>query len=172
MGFDKTQILFRGQTFLENTIDLMRQYTDDIIISSNSDLATDLTVFTDKIPNIGPMGGIYTCLQKIKYQKTLIIATDMPLLDNEIIDYLIKNTTENSEISISKAQNRLQMLVGIYDQNILTLLKKQITKKDYKLNHLLDKTQHQIIDATQFEHKFTNINSPNEWKNLKAEDGL
>lgn len=172
MGFDKTHILFRGQTFLTNAIDLMRDYTNDIVISSNTNLTTDLSVYADEIQNIGPMGGIYTCLKKIKHSKALIMAADMPLINHKIIDSLIINTDKNSEISIFKAQNRLQMLVGMYDQKILPLLDNQIAQKDYKLNHLLDNTQHQIIDAKQFEDKFININSPDEWHKLKEEYGL
>ncbi len=168
MGFDKTNIVYQGKTFLQNAVDLLRTFSDDIIISSNQALSTAIPVIPDVITDMGPIGGLYACLPKIKYDKSLVIPVDMPLLNAEIINHMIQNADFQKDINIFQVADKLQSLVGIYDKNTVQLMAKQIEQKDYKLRHLLQKSAYHLIDGSKFATQFINVNSPEELAKIKS----
>jgi molybdopterin-guanine dinucleotide biosynthesis protein A len=171
MGFDKSQILFKGNTFLNHAVNLLRNYTDEIIISSNRKIETDLKIFADSYKDIGPIGGLQTCLAEIKTQKAIVIPVDMPLLNTHIINKLINQADFNKEINIFKIENRYQMLVGIYDKSILQTIEKQITDKNYKLRNLLQKSSTHIIKLNTFKQEFINVNDNKQLAEINTSNG-
>ena len=168
MGTDKTQLIWQGKTLLQKAVDLLQNFTNDIVISANVKLQTDYPVIPDKQKNMGPMGGLQAGLQAIRYSKVLVLPADMPLLDKSVIEILIQKADEQKDINVFNTGNRMQMLVGIYDKNILPLIEKQIAEKDYKLRNLLQKSAYHLIDGSSFAGKFINVNTPDEWEKLQA----
>ena len=168
MGFDKTKMIYQGQSMLQKSVELAGYFSTDIIISSNRLPEMDIPVLADKIPDIGPLGGLHTCLKRIKNPKALVLPADMPLLDEQVLEYLIKKADFQKDINIFQAEGRWHPLVGIYDKNILPLIEKQIAEKDYKLRNLLQKSAFHLIDGSSFAGKFININTPEEWAKLQA----
>jgi len=171
MGFEKAEIVYRKQTFLTGAIALLENFTTDIIISGHHKIDVNYPVIEDEIKNCGPIGGLWSCMQHIKHQKTLIIPIDMPLLNFEVIDYLLKNADANQNINVLKSGPHLHMLTGLYDLNILPLLENQISLKNYKLRDLLKLTPSKVIDCKQFASNLININRPEDLKKIKLDNG-
>ncbi len=167
MGFDKINIHFRGKTFLENSIHLLENFTDDIIISSNQKINSKYTVINDEIKNIGPIGGIYTALKNMKTDLALIIPADVPLLSKEALEKLIDSYNKSDEIVVFKNLGKPEMLIGIYHKNMVSIIEKQIDKKEYKLQNLLQKSVSKKIDGTMFAHQFVNINTQADLEKIK-----
>ena len=168
MGKDKLSIRFQGDTLLNKAIALLKKFSDEIMISANrSDLDLKYRIIADKVTNIGPLGGIYSALLEAKTQKILIIPVDMPLINEEIIACLLKNSDKEALINLYKTQNRTQMLVGLYDKKLLPIIEKQIENKQYKLRDLLQLSANNLIDGSTFEELFVNANTPGELQKLK-----
>ncbi len=167
MGFDKAQIIYQNQSFLEHAIDLITPFTSDIIISSNRAVSnSDYTVIADEYKNIGPIGGLATCLSQIPSEYALIVPVDLPLLTPEIIQYLIDHFDPNKQINILSLDNRPQMLVGIYRKKTLPIITQHIERQDYKLRNLLKNASSKTIDGTAFARLFLNVNHPETLKKL------
>ena len=159
MGADKTRMQFNDKTFLEHAVDLLKDFTDEIIISINRE--TDLGIHTvkDEIPDIGPLGGLYTALKNIQNNAAIVIPVDTPLLSKDVLKYLIENYSEHYQACIFEVNGKTEALVGIYHQNILPEIEEQIRKKDYKLQNLLQKSVARKINADIFAADFVNINT-------------
>jgi molybdopterin-guanine dinucleotide biosynthesis protein A len=170
MGTDKTQLIYKGKSLLQHSIDLLQAFSDNIIISSNRPLRINFPVFSDSIPDAGPLGGLFTALSLVKEQKLIVLAADMPLLTPAVIEYLLKKADFNKQINIFSVNNKWQPLVGIYDTSLLPIIKNQITHKDYKLHHLLQKSSLHLIDGSKFAMQFMNVNSPAEWQKLNKNE--
>ena len=166
MGFDKASIVFNNATFLQRSIDLLNQFTPDILISSNACQSNEYVIVPDEIENIGPLGGLYSCLRKSKYSKVFVVPVDMPLLDKEIITYLLDNADFSKSATIFQVLGRKHPLVGIYDVSLVSQIHSQIKKKDYKLLNLLQMSSCQVISGDRFAHKFVNVNSLDELSKL------
>lgn len=172
MGRDKSSLVYRNQSFLERAVDLLQHFTGDIIVSLNNQITgKPYKIISDTVQNTGPIGGLYTCLPHIKNDRALVIPVDMPLLNVDVLQYLLQQADLNKKISVFKAGGRLQMLTGLYHKEIVPLLQKQIEAGDYKLRNLLKSIPHQIIDAGEFNNLFININTPAELQKLNLKNG-
>jgi len=171
MGRDKAQIIFDNQSFLDNVISLVENFTSDIVISSNQNPVTNYPVIVDIYKNIGPIGGLYAGLQAVRNDYVLVLPVDMPLLNKNVLKYLFEHINPDKKINVFHLNNRPQMLTGIYHKDVLPVIKEQITQKDYKLQHLLQKVSFNLIDASAFENDFVNVNSPDELNRLNKKNG-
>ncbi len=171
MGIDKKKMIYRNQTLLQKTVALAEYFTHDIIISSNNPNELFYRTIADEIDDIGPLGGLFSCLKYAQQQHILVLPVDMPLLDKQIIQYLLNQADKQKMINVYNVNNRLQMLVGIYNKGILPLIEKQIELKDYKLRNLLQKSAYHLIDGSNFADKFININTPEQWAALQKNNG-
>ena len=166
MGFDKTQILYNEKTFLENTIDLLLKFTDDILIVSNKNTNIRYPFVQDEIKGIGPIGGIYTGLKNIKTELALIVPADLPFLSFESINFLINGYDDKNLACVFNNKGKLEAMVGIYHKKILPIIEELIEKKQYKLQILLQKSVAQQIDGSNFSRDFININTTDDLKFL------
>ena len=172
MGTDKSLLTYGQQSFVERAANLLLQFTDDLLISSNTDYPDFTYKFvSDNTPNTGPIGGLYTCLPYIKYDSALVIPVDMPLLTTEVFAFLLQQANFSKKINIFRANNRLQMLTGLYHKDLIPIIKQQIDAGDYKLQNLLKKTPHHIINAGDFSAQFININTPESLQKLQQKNG-
>ena len=64
MGTDKGIISFNGKAMVQYSIDKANQLSDRVTIISNNLAYKEfgVSVVKDIVPNIGPIGGVYTCL--------------------------------------------------------------------------------------------------------------
>jgi len=168
MGKDKVTIRFEGQTLLSHAVKLLEKFTDTILVSSsNTEIETSHLIVSDEFTYIGPIAGIYASLKQAQTQKILVIPVDMPLLNDEIISFLINNIQDEAMINVFSTYNRTQMLVGIYDKALLSIVETQINNNQYKLRDLLQKSSVNIIDGTAFEELFVNANTPIDLQKIK-----
>jgi len=167
MGFDKAGIIFKEQRFIDRAIGLLEKFTNDIIISSHKDYQTKYPSQKDKITGTGAIGGLYSCLPKTKYDISIVIPIDMPLLSEAVISFLLKNADTNKDINVIKTDAYLQMLVGLYHKNIVPVLEQQIKEKNYQLKQLTKLIDTHLINADIYSRLFINVNNPDELKKLQ-----
>lgn len=168
MGLDKALIELNHVSFLQKAVTLISHFTDEVFISSNTDYPTiKRPIIKDVFKQIGPIAGLYSILKVIPTQKVFIIPVDTPLLTKEVIQYVLDHYDDTKQIAICKTDDGLQMLVGVFDKSILSLLKDQIKNEDYKLSNLLENANVQIIDVEKYKDQFANINTQTDLIHLK-----
>ncbi len=129
-----------------------------IIISANSieTLNTYPSSQEDLIRNIGPLGGIYTCLKKTHTKYNLVVSCDTPFINNGLIEYLIKNII-NYDVIVPKINNFAHPTIGIYSKTFLKYIEESISDKDYNLYRIIKKSNYKTVDIKK-EHEFYNEN--------------
>jgi len=99
-------------------------------------------------------------LKNIKNDLALIIPSDLPLLDEEVLQFLLNNYDGKSKACVFEVNDHLEALVGLYHKNILPDMEQQLAAGEYKLQILLEKVVAQKIPGDKFAGKFLNINTP------------
>ncbi len=172
MGENKALLKINNLSLIEKIYNIVAIFTNDIIISCNTEEYNFLKSrkVHDLHHNCGAISGILAGLQQIKYQKSLIISCDVPLVNEKLINYIISNS-KNYEATVVKHKNFLEPLIGVYDKQIINIIENQISNKDYSINNLLKKLNINIltIDATidfYEENLFLNINTPQDYQKL------
>ena len=181
LGRDKSFIKFGDRTLIEITVGLMKSVFENVIISTNSINEYSFhncPLVEDKYKNAGPLAGIYSALLNSQSEKNFVISCDVPLMNQQMIEYFIKYDS-NKDIIISKASGYLQPLVGIYKQSVLPMILKLLNqpvnqrneiKKNISLHSLIKLANTEIIDITSLpfytEELFFNLNTHEDLKKL------
>jgi molybdenum cofactor guanylyltransferase len=100
MGMNKATLNYHGKPQTEFLIDLLRGMDIDPFMSCRKEQAVDfimdlaaenVPIVTDTFLDLGPFGAILSAFRHDPNAAWLVIACDLPLLDEETLDYLIKN---------------------------------------------------------------------------------
>jgi len=141
------------------------------IVDDNS-IISDLQIHT-------PSKGIYSALKELKklgYEKTLTLACDNPLIQFNVIEFLIEQS-KGYDCCIPQWDNGfLEPLLTIYPNKktlkkltenlrINDLRMTNIIEKSWKINYLSIENSIRPLDKKLL--TFLNINTPNDIKNLK-----
>jgi len=160
MREDKAFVSFQGRRLIEYSINLMERICDEIIISANHPQyeSFGLPVIRDNYHSIGPIGGIEASLAYSKTTHNLVIPNDTPFITLSIFYQILNNL--NHELSVVPLINgdKPQPLTAYYSKEILPQIRKQIRKKNYKMQDLLKETDARFLDFTQNDI-FRNLNA-------------
>jgi len=173
-GEDKCLLKIGENYIISNLIKLLKLYCDEILISTNKklNLKGEYTIVTDIIKDIGPLGGIYSCIKQAKNEKSIIVSCDSPFINNEILKIITAEDT-NYDITVFKSKDKIQPISpGIYSKNILIKAELNIKDKNYKLLEIIKKSNSRILDIEEFyinnpEKVFININTKEELTKAK-----
>lgn len=184
MGENKSLLDLGGKKVIERTADLMRSLFDKVILSTNTPNEFEflkIQSFKDEFMSAGPLAGIHAGLKNSETENNFIISCDMPLMTEEMINYIIQFETDKP-ITVCRSEGFVQQLAGIYNKSVLPLIEKSLLeseeeirnpnqkKRKCKVLSLIDETDASIIDAEKlefyFEDLFFNMNKPEDYKKI------
>ncbi len=165
MGKDKGFCELKAKPLVAYSIDVLSPVCNQIVIGANDEIYNNLgyPVVTDEIKDIGPIGGIYSCLKSSDTEDNIILSCDMPLVSAELIEYILF-AKAGYDVVIPVFKGFSEPLCAYYNKSILTDLLKAIEEKKYKIQDVVKslKTKFLEIDSgLSFYHDniFANINS-------------
>lgn len=175
LGQNKGLAHFRSKPLVSYAISALEPICTKIVISANNDLDEyqkfGFETITDEIKNIGPMGGLITCLKKSTTRFNFVLACDTPNVSSDLFIYLLNNI-ENFQMAIPEHGNGLiEPLIGCYTTNILWYMEEAVKAGDYSLRGLINRIRIKkvkIDDTLPFfkNDLFYNVNTPNQLKGL------
>ncbi|HYW96857.1 MAG TPA: molybdenum cofactor guanylyltransferase [Bacteroidales bacterium] len=165
MGRNKAFMRYKGEELYQYPLAVLRDFSNDIIVSAPSGMFPHpfpFTVVPDEIPQKGPLGGIYTCLKKVNYEKAVILSCDIPFISSAFIRTLLDVQGEADVVAGTDANGKVQPLAAIYSSRLWPLMKKQIEENNLKMHDLLMLAGAKLIDAGHLgfnpDHLFFNVN--------------
>ena len=170
MGRDKRRLHWEGEPFLDRVCRLMNSLFDEIlVVTAQEDYDCSqlpVRLVTDKIPEKGSLGGLYTGLIEAKNLLTFVVACDMPFLIKESIARVCLGPP--SDITVVKLSNGLQPLHARYSKRCIPVIEQMIHEGDLKIQDLVSCSglKVKIIEETLFDDidpfrlSFGNINTP------------
>lgn len=96
MGRDKALLQRNGQSQLQFACSLLQDVTDRHFVSTRADQLDDperqrFDQIVDRYDDIGPVAGILSALETHPDADWLVLACDLPNLDKQTMDYLVRN---------------------------------------------------------------------------------
>ena len=164
-GSNKAIYDFQGKTMLKHSIDLLQPFCNKIIISGNKEeyYLYNYPCIPDKYGEIGPIGGIVSCLEESKSENNIVVTCDMPLITEDLIARLLMNH-QNGKITIFEdAQNKLYPFPIILEKQHIDPIKTLISNRHFKLKDILDGIGYTAIQLSKNETPLlANINTPDD----------
>lgn len=95
MGTAKDLLNWHGKEQRYFAADLLASFCENVFISCREtqleNFDTGYKALTDTFPDMGPLGGILSALHADRKKAWLVVACDMPLLDEKSLQFLIEN---------------------------------------------------------------------------------
>jgi molybdopterin-guanine dinucleotide biosynthesis protein A len=97
----------------------------------------DCVVVPDNQPGCGPLGGLLSCLDRMKTDILLACAVDLPLVEAEGLSRLVSRASASRGIVYQNSDGWFEPLLAVYPRSITTLAKQQIADSRFSLQALL-----------------------------------
>lgn len=164
MGEDKGLVLLNGKRMVEHVVESLLEVSNEVIIIANNPAYSELNykVYGDIFKDAGPIGGIYTGLSISGNERNFILSCDIPFVSQRLLKYLANNSGDE-EILITKHNEKVEPLCGIYRRNCLNKLEMLLKQNKLKVQEALSLFDVRILDVTCLdfftENLFMNINT-------------
>lgn len=99
MGRDKALLIRDGKSQLSHMVSLLDAVVDRVFVSTRDDQTGDaersrFNLIVDRYDDMGPVAGILTALQEYPQVDWLVVACDLPNIDDSTLRFLLKNVSD------------------------------------------------------------------------------
>lgn len=171
MGRDKAFVDYDGRTLLARMLDLARSVTADVrIVGSREKFRSYAAVVEDAFRDCGPLGGIEAALRASSSELNLILASDMPFVSREFLQYLIDQARMAPEagVVVPLADGRRQPLCAVYRVEFAAVAENSLRVGQYRIDRLFERVRTRVIEPEELAAAgfspaiFRNLNTPEE----------
>lgn len=172
MGTDKGFLLLDEKPFVQYSIDALKPLVSEImIVSDNSDYDVfGLKRINDITKNAGPLAGIFSGLEASSNEYNLILSCDIPLISTKILQKLIDNIDNDSQIIQVEIQGKSMPLIALYRKEVLSTFDTLLKNEERRLRIAIKSCKSKNI-ILEKEHEFSTMNV-NTLKELKAVENV
>ncbi len=173
MGKNKAALLYQGQTQLARAITLLQ----DLDIPTSLSLRPGQTVpeavqmyhiqlihDLDQYQDIGPLGGILSAFTANPGRSLLVVACDLPFLDNQTLQHLIQNRVpEKLAVAYRSTHDRLpEPLCAIWEPHGEDFIRQKLAENIRCPRKILIQGDTHLLELPSPE-ALDNINTPEEY---------
>ncbi len=178
-GRDKSALVVAGRSILERQLtELMALTTDILIVGGSGPAPASATarVLADRVPGLGPLGGLYTALSEASGDATIVIACDMPYVSAPFLGHLLA-LTRDADAVVPHTDRGYHPLCAAYTRECLAPAAARLADGRLKMIDLFEDVRVRVVTADEigaFGHPnrlLANVNTPAEYGDLEAFQG-
>ena len=171
LGQNKALRVIGNRNLLQHVISGLSFFNSDIIIVTAAEQSFSqfidypkLRMPADIYPGKGPLGGIYTGLTVSKSFYNLVIACDMPFLNQPLLSHMVQ-ISASFDMVTPRVRDMVEPLHAVYSKGCLAPIEEMLKQGNLKVYELLNLVKVRYVDAEEinrFDPKhlsFFNINT-------------
>ena len=171
LGHDKALEIFDNKSLLELVVYNLGLLDSDIIIVTAREQSfpqftgyPKLRIVTDTYPEKGPLGGIYTGLVASDSLRNLVVACDMPLLNQALLRYMIQISAD-FDLVVPRLGDMVEPLHAIYSKGCLAPVEDLLKGGNLRVSQLFPHVRVRYVEAEEINRfdprhlSFFNINT-------------
>jgi molybdopterin-guanine dinucleotide biosynthesis protein A len=170
LGQDKTKVEIAGKSLIERVLACVAPLSSEIIVVLSQRDASQLTVYPgmklvfDIYPNKGALGGIYTGLMSSKDYHNLVVASDMPFLNADLLRYML-GLSPGFDVVVPRIGEMVEPLHAVYAKGCLDPIAQLLQKGGLKANSLFHSVKVRYVEEAEVDRfdpqhlSFFNINT-------------
>lgn len=169
MGTDKSLLNYHGKPQREYLFDLAQKCCSEIYFSCREEQKFSEKTIIDKYESLGPMSGILSAFEHNKDVAWLVVACDMPLINERSFETLIKhrNSEKVATTFFSKENNAPDPLFTIYEPKAYAQLAEYVESGNKSPKIFLQNADIQLIKSENIDF-LKNINTKEEFDKLNS----
>ncbi len=170
LALDKALLVLNGEWLLARIVSTLATLSDDLLVVANDAQHLEqlaARVVSDVYPGTGPLGGIYAGLGAMRYDRGLVVACDMPLLNLGLLRYLIQLSWE-SDVVLPRIGDKTEPLHAVYTKTCLRPIEDSLKRGERRIVAFFPEVRVRYVEQEEVEvfdprHlSFFNINTMEE----------
>ncbi len=165
MGKDKTQLTYHGKAQRDYVVELLENnlLSTYVSIANNQEL-TSHEFIQDKFIDLGVFGAICSAFQQDPNKAWLVLATDLPFVNNDIIQLLLRHRNPKKIATAIKGKSKefAEPLITIYEPKAYPILLSYLAQGYSCPRKVLINSDVEIIEVD--DDLIRNINTPEEYQ--------
>lgn len=139
-GSNKALAVVDGQSFLHKSLDILKPFCSHILISGNYVEYEEYgyPLIKDIIPELGPMGGIYTALKQAETPYILFLTCDMPAMTGLLLEQLLEDNNQDDIVVWQQEDGTLQLFPSLFDSSVLSVVERHVFNRQLSIRSLFD----------------------------------
>ena len=168
MGTDKSQLDYFGKPQKEYVKELLEKNNLKTFYSVQKDAGFENEIH-DAFLNLGPFGGICSAFQKDPNSAWLVMATDVPFVNDDLIKLLLekRNPAKVATAIKGKGKEFVEPLITIYEPKAYPILLQYLAQGYSCPRKTLINSDVEIVEVD--DDLIRNINTPEEYKQATKE---
>ncbi len=171
LGHDKTLEIIGNRSLLQRVVSYLSFFNSDIIIVTAKEQSfpqfadyPKLRIVVDTYPGKGPLGGIYTGLAISDSFYNLVVACDMPFLNQALLRSMIQ-LSANFDVVVPRLGDIVEPLHAVYSKGCLAPIGYLLKQGNLRVTELFTLVRARYVEAEEinrFDPKhlsFFNINT-------------
>jgi len=174
-GRDKSRLVVDGRSIIVRQIEVLQRITPDVFIVATetarfADLA--LPVHPDALPGAGAIGGLYTALEAASADRVIVVACDLPFLDEGMLGRLVELAAAGDGAWV-RTPGGVEPLLACYRREARTTVRAEILAGRLKLQDLAVHLHMAELDAKELARfgpaarLLANINTPDDYARIQ-----
>lgn len=156
-GNDKVSEAIGSKSLLQQVIADLRFLSGEIIVVTSAEYPISesidhpkLRILTDILPGKGPLGGIYTGLAASTTEYNLVVASDMPFLNEALLRHQIE-ISEGYDITVPRVGKLVEPLHAVYARSCLDHMAEMIKQERLSIYQLFRRVRVRYMEAAEIE---------------------
>jgi molybdopterin-guanine dinucleotide biosynthesis protein A len=179
LGRDKIVEKLGTASLLEQVVSRVEPLSKKIIVVTANErkfnqLADrpDIAIVSDIIPNQGALGGIHTGLVTSDTRYNLVLAADMPFLNEPLLRYLIE-VSDGYDFVLPHFDDLYEPLHAVYSQSCVPAIETLFEQRKKTIIELFALVKVRFVDAAEIDRfdprhlSFFNVNTPEDLERAK-----
>ncbi|SFJ97890.1 MULTISPECIES: molybdenum cofactor guanylyltransferase [unclassified Bacillus (in: firmicutes)] len=173
-GEPKALATWQGKTFIEHSIEALKEVVTDMVVISHSDITDELSHILN-VPVIedlalykgnGPLAGLVTGMEYVSADWYIVAPCDTPNVSKEWALELIERADEVYEAIVPLAEGRKQPLLALYHYKVKEKIERLLKEEKRSMQGLLSQCNVQYVTVTETD-VFVNVNTKEEYNELQ-----
>jgi molybdopterin-guanine dinucleotide biosynthesis protein A len=164
-GQDKSRVLVDGRTILARQIDVLRPCVGRLLLVGRQRPAeSGLEMVTDRLPDLGPLGGLEAALAAVWPNAVLLVACDLPYLTTPFLAHLV-SLLDGVDAVVPHTERGYHPLCAVYAQSCGATVRRRLETRSLRMRDLVADLRVRTVDTGELSRfgnprdLLTNINS-------------
>lgn len=176
MGTNKALLDFQGQPLIARIACQFAAWFEQVVLVTNTPAVYSflgLPSAGDRIPGLGPLGGIEAALQASRHPLTFMAACDMPFLNHDLIRYLLE-LGRDADVVVPMPAGEYEPMHAVYGQACLPAVRASLDSGVYKIVRFYDQVRVRTVPDAELARfgdvaqLFFNCNTPEDMQRALA----
>lgn len=176
MGRNKALIEFRGEPLIQRLARRMQDWFQQVIVVTNSPELygfLGLPLVGDRIPGLGPLGGLEAGLSSCEHDHAFFCATDMPFVSEALVRYMVGLAPEY-DVVVPMLGGEYEPMHAVYSRSCLPWVTEKLDSRRLRLLSIYDQARLRVVDEAEIrrfgdpERLFFNCNTPEDLNRARA----